>query len=151
MKRSEYEEKPRIILETMVCYKGVKFNTILRITGKELIFKKKGLFSDKYKTVDRVLIKDIKQKRDKAKIYLDRNDITIISRDGEITFATEEKSEARRIVDIIHSLKTGKRYTEEKEEESAFFKAVRNTLAVGGAIALAAGAYKIIKKNQKKK
>ena len=56
------QDKPKTILETIVCYKGVKYNTLLRITAKELIFKKQKLFSENYKTVQRVLIKDIKVK-----------------------------------------------------------------------------------------
>ena len=55
----EQENKPKVIFETIVCYQGVKFNTVLKITAKELIFKKQKLFSDKYKTVLRVLINDI--------------------------------------------------------------------------------------------
>ena len=144
------QDKPKTILETIVCYKGVKYNTLLRITAKELIFKKQKLFSDKYHTVLRVLIKDIKTKHDQAKIDLDRNDITIITRDDKIEFSAEDSREAKRIVEIVYSLRTGRRYKEEEEETSIFFKVLRNTLVVGGAIAVAAGTYKYIKKNKKK-
>ena len=144
------EEKPKVILESIVCYKGVKFNTLLKITAKELIFKKQKLFSNKYKTVLRVLIKDIKTKHDKAKVYLDRNDITIITRDDKIEFAAEDYREAKRIVEIVYSLRTGRKYTEKDDNNGSLLKVLRNTLIIGGAVAVAAGTYKMIKKNKGK-
>jgi hypothetical protein len=148
----EQENKPKVIFETIVCYQGVKFNTVLKITAKELIFKKQKLFSDKYKTVLRVLINDIIVKNNEAEIELDRNDITIFTRDDKITFCTEDDREARKIVDIVYSLRTGRRYKEEKEENnSTLLKILKGTLAVGGAIAVAAGTYTIIKKKKKMK
>ena len=144
------EVKPKIILETIVCYKGVKYNTLLKITAKEMIFKKKPLFSHKYKTVERVLINDILLKKDKARIILDRNDITILTKDDDIKFSAENKQEAKRIVEIVYSLRTGRKYVEKKETVSTIFKVIRNTLAIGGAIVVASGAYKAVKKYQKK-
>ena len=147
------EEKTKTILETIICYKGVKFNTILKITGKELIFKKKTFLSNKYNTVLRVLIKDILVKNDKAKIELDRNDITIITKDERIEFSTENNREAKNIVEIVYSLRTGRRYKDDNKDNSGtLLKLLKGTLAVGGTIALAAGTYKLIerKKNLKK-
>ncbi len=144
------EVKPKVILETIICYKGVKYNTLLKITAKEMIFKKKPLFSNKYKTVERVLINDILLKKDKARIILDRNDITILTKDDDIKFSAENKQEAKRIVEIVYSLRTGRKYVGEKDTGSAIFKIIRNTLAIGGAIVVTTGAYKAIKKYKKK-
>jgi len=145
----EQVKKPKTIFESIVCYKGVKYNTLLKITTKEIILKKQRLFSDKYKTVERVLINDILLKKDQARIILDRNDIVIMTKDEDIEFSAETKGEARRIVEIIYSLRTGRKYVSKDPKKTAF-KIIGGTVAVGGLIALAAGAYKYIEKNKKR-
>ena len=145
----EQVKKPKTIFESIVCYKGVKYNTLLKITTKEIILKKQRLFSDKYKTVERVLINDILLKKDQARIILDRNDIVIMTKDEDIEFSAETKGEARRIVEIIYSLRTGRKYVSKDPKKTAF-KIIGGTVAVGGLIALAAGTYKYIEKNKKR-
>ncbi len=144
----EQVKKPKVIFESVVCYKGVKYSTLLKITTKEIILKKQKLFSDKYKTVERVLINDILLKKDKARIILDRNDIVIMTKDDDIEFSAETKKEARRIVEIIYSLRTGHKYVDNNPKKTAF-KIIGGTVAIGGLIALAASAYKYIEKNKK--
>ncbi len=144
----EQVKKPKVIFESVVCYKGVKYSTLLKITTKEIILKKQKLFSDKYKTVERILINDILLKKDKARIILDRNDIVIMTKDDDIEFSAETKKEARRIVEIIYSLRTGHKYVDNNPKKTAF-KIIGGTVAIGGLIALAASAYKYIEKNKK--
>jgi len=143
----EQVKKPKVIFESVVCYKGVKYNTLLKITTKEIILKKQKLFSDKYKTVGRILINDILLKKDQARIILDRNDIVIMTKDEDIEFSAETKKEARRIVEIIYSLRTGRKYVAKDPKKTAF-KIIGGTVAIGGLIALAAGAYKYIEKHK---
>lgn len=145
----EQVKKPKVIFESIVCYKGVKYNTLLKITTKEIILKKQRLFSDKYKTVERILINDILLKKDQARINLDRNDIVIMTKDDDIEFSAETKGEARRIVEIIYSLRTGRKYAPKDPKKTAF-KIIGGTIAVGGLIALAASTYKYIEKNKKR-
>lgn len=142
------EQKPKIILETIVCYKEVKYNTILKITAKELIFKKKPFLSTKYKVANRVLIKDILVKKDKALIDLDRNDICIVTKDDEINFSAESKKEAKQIVEIVYSLRTGRKYQDDNKDQKSTLAKI---LAVGGAIIVATSAYKAIKNSKKRK
>ncbi len=145
----EQVKKPKVIFESIVCYKGVKYNTLLKITTKEVILKKKRLFSDNYKTVERILINDILLKKDQARITLDRNDILIMTKDDDIEFSAETKGEARRIVEVIYSLRTGRKYVDKNPKKTAL-KIIGGTVAIGGLLALAAGAYKYLekKKNQ---
>ena len=149
MGNEETIKKPKVLFESIVCYQGVKYNTLLKITTKEIILKKQKLFSDKYKTVERVLIDDILLKKDQARIILDRNDIIIMTKDEDIEFSAETKNEAKRIVEIIYSLRTGRKYVDKNPKKTAF-KIIGGTVALGGLIALAAGTYKTIKKNKKK-
>ena len=149
MENEETIKKPKVIFETIVCYKGVKLNTELKITTKEIIFKKRKPFSDNFKTIKRVLINDILLKKDQARIILDRNDIVIMTKDEDIEFSAETKGEARRIVEIIYSLRTGRKYVS-KDPKKTVFKIIGGTVAVGGLIALAAGAYKYIEKKKKR-
>lgn len=144
----EQVKKPKVIFESIVCYKGVKYNTLLKITTKEIILKKQRLFSDKYKTVERILINDILLKKDQARITLDRNDIVIMTKDDDIEFSAETKGEARRIVEIIYSLRTGHKYVDKSPKKTAL-KIIGGTVAIGGLIALATAVYKNIEKNRK--
>jgi len=55
---------------------------------------------------------------------------------------------ARRIVEIIYSLRTGHKYVDKSPKKTAL-KIIGGTVAVGGLIALATAVYKNIEKNRK--
>ena len=142
-----------VLYESMVSYNNKKFDTLLEVTDKKLIFsKKKGLFHKKYKVIDELLIDDIKVVNGKAKIKQKRNKVIIYTRDDKIEFSSSNIIETFKVMEKIINQRIGQDFIERATNRGKKVIGIA-TKVVTGTVGLAVGtveAYKYAKKNKGK-
>ena len=95
----------KILYEVNVSLEKNKFNVLLTITDKQLLFKKKkGLFKKKTIVVKEILINDIKIIKDKVKVEQKDNKVIIFYNDDTFEFICENNKCAKEIISEINKL-----------------------------------------------
>lgn len=151
MKNDENKSNNKILFEGMVALDNAKFDILLTITEKHLLFqKKKGIFKKKYKIIKDILIDDIKVIKDKVKIEQKKNKITIYTKDDKFDFACNNMIEAKKIIEEINELILGENFLERASKKGIkVLNFAKNTVKIVGGVALAtAGVYNAIKENK---
>ena len=125
--------KDKVMFEGLVAYKNNKFDTLLTINEKHLLFeKKKGLLKKKYVVVKDVLLDDIKVIKDNVKIEQKKYDVTISLKNENVLFTCESVREAKKVVSEIKKILVG------DAKKGKFMKIAKGTAGVIGA-AVASG------------
>lgn len=141
-------QNDNVIFECMVSLKNEKYDTLLSLNDKHLLFKKKkGLFKRKYKVIKDILITDIKVVNDKVKIEQKKNKITVYTKDAEVCFTCEKFIDAKKVEEEINKIILGENFLERTVKIGG--KVLKNVVQTAGVVAVAAtGIYKAVKENK---
>ena len=108
MENIKLENDEIIILNEIVSLDNID-NVKLTLTNKKMIFRKeKGFFKKKLRVIEELPLSDIKVYNDKVQINQDKDTITIQATNKNITLACNNFITARKIIEEVTTIKTGK-------------------------------------------
>ena len=140
-----------IIFECMVSLKNDKYDTLLSLTEKNLLLKKKkGLFHKTYKVINDILIEDIKVVNEKVKINQNKNRVTIYTQNDEIYFTCENVTDTKKLIENINKLVLGEDFLERTTKRGVKLMDTTKKIAetIGVVAVSTVGVIKAIKENK---
>ena len=151
MDNNNSELNSKIIYEAMISLKNNRYDVLLSINEKHLLFqKKKGFINKRYKVIKDILLKDIKIVNEKVKIEQKKNNIVIYTNDEKVEFKCNNAIEGKLIIEHINKLLLKENFLERTSKKGIkILNVTKNTAKIVGGVALAvAGTYSAIKENK---
>ena len=122
MDNNNSELNSKIIYEAMISLKNNRYDVLLSINEKHLLFqKKKGFINKRYKVIKDILLKDIKIVNEKVKIEQKKNNIVIYTNDEKVEFKCNNAIEGKLIIEHINKLLLKENFLERTSKKESKF------------------------------
>ena len=149
---SQLKIDEKLIYETNVKYGKYNSNVHFSLTNQRILFlKEKGIFRKKLKTIDEILINNIKMYKDKVQIKQKRSTIFVQTFDKKYKFTCNNIFEAKKIVEEIIIAKTGNNILDRANNKiNNAFQNFKKISSIIGVIALLPSGIKKLNENKDK-
>lgn len=149
------EKEDKILFETTVALKKDDYDTLLTLTEKQLLLrKKKGLIQKKNKVVKTIALSDIKIIKDKVHIERQEEKVILHLKDNNFEFICLDKKQSKKLVDEISEAILGEdkidRAINKADKAVQKLKKVANVIGDAAGVVGTVGAAITLKDNPKK-